>query len=213
MSLVNLVPRTFLAAQLRRPTGLFGRFLLAPALNRGNVTENRSVFETLRLAPDDRVLEVGFGGGELIAMMLPALPRGHVSGADFSPEMVRFCAGRFASAVAAGTVELVEAPIEALPFAAASFSKACTVNTVYFWERPEGAAAELFRVLEPGGRLVVGFSPPAALVRIPITRSGFRFFEVADVERFLSQAGFTPVSTIDVTESRAEFLCTVAVRP
>jgi len=105
--------------------------------------------------------------------MLSAIPHGHMTGADFSRDMVGFCARRFGREVAAGSLDLVQAAVDDLPFPTASFSKACTVNTVYFWEQPEAAAAELFGVLGSGGRLVVGFSPREALESVPVTRHGF----------------------------------------
>ena len=39
----------------------------------------------------------------------------------------------FAEAVSAGRAEFRQGSVEALPFGAATFRKACTVNTVYFW--------------------------------------------------------------------------------
>ncbi len=73
-SIFDVVPRRFMAAQLRRPSGPFGRFVLAPKLNQTNAPLNRTVLAALDLGATDRVLEVGFGGGDLISRMLPLLP-------------------------------------------------------------------------------------------------------------------------------------------
>jgi ubiquinone/menaquinone biosynthesis C-methylase UbiE len=212
-SLLDLFPRGFMAAQFRRPSGRFGRVIIGPLLNRSNARENQYVLASLQLAADDRVLEVGFGGGELIAGMLSALPHGHVSGADFSSEMVGFCSKRFTQEIAAGTVDLRQAVIEDLPFPEASFDKVCTVNTLYFWQQPEAAAAELFRVLATGGRLVVGFAPRAMLERLPWPRHGFKLYEAEEVAALLSQAGFTYMETLELEEPEGTFLCAVAAKP
>jgi arsenite methyltransferase len=213
MPLVKLIPRRYLAAQLRRPSGLLGRLVIAPALNRGNARENEAVREALRLGPEDRVLEVGFGGGGLIAIMLPALPRGHVSGADFSAEMVAYCARRFAAPIVGGAIDLVQAEVESLPFPSGSFDKACTANTIYFWAAPERAAAELFRVLKPGGRLVVGYSPRSAIIDLPTTRYGFTVYDQEDVEQLLRAAGFASIETLESGGRHGEFLCATGLRP
>ncbi len=55
----------FIAAQLRQPSGFFGRYVMVHLLNRLNVSINTLAFEALQLDPCDFVLEVGFGGGEI----------------------------------------------------------------------------------------------------------------------------------------------------
>jgi arsenite methyltransferase len=46
-----------------------------------------------------------------------------------------------------------------IPFESATFAKACTVNTIYFWSSLDAGFTEIHRVLAPGGRLIVGFLP------------------------------------------------------
>src|SRR6185503_14466392 len=57
--------RPFLARQLARPSGLAG-LLMRPALNRVNARVNRTALDLLSLRPDDRLLDVGFGGGLML---------------------------------------------------------------------------------------------------------------------------------------------------
>ena len=52
-----------LAAQLRRPSGRFGRWVMTRALNRGNADLIEECLAALELCEDDTVLDVGFGGG------------------------------------------------------------------------------------------------------------------------------------------------------
>ena len=66
----------FMARQLRKPSGLFGRFVLPRRLSRINVTLNEATLAALDLQPDDRVLEVGFGPGDLIARAVEAVAAG-----------------------------------------------------------------------------------------------------------------------------------------
>ena len=61
---MNIV-RAFLANQLGFPSGWFGRFLLR-LLNRNNAVMNDLVLQEIELQAGDRVLEIGFGGGNLI---------------------------------------------------------------------------------------------------------------------------------------------------
>jgi SAM-dependent methyltransferase len=201
-----------IARQLRKPSGFVGKFVFSRLLNRGNAGMNRGALAQLRLAPDDRVIEVGFGGGDLIARMEPKVPQGRIAGVDFSQDMVDVCSRRFADLLRAGRLELRCASVERLPYDAESFTKACTVNTIYFWPEPLAALVELRRVLRPGGRLVVCFNPPETLRKVPYTKHGFSFYEPDRVRSLMEEAGFRSVEMVSGTAVLGEFRCAVGTR-
>jgi ubiquinone/menaquinone biosynthesis C-methylase UbiE len=211
-SLINLVPRKYLAAQLRRPSGLVGKFVVAPLLNRRNTVLNDAVLQSLGLEATDRVLEVGFGGGDLLSRELPLISAGHLIGVDFSQDMVDLCARRFSSAVASGMLEITCASVERLPLPDGSVDKACTVNAIYFWGDPEAAAAELHRVVAQGGRLVIGFAPRETLERLPVTQHGFAMYEVNEVRALLLGAGFDDVAVKVIEDPDGIDCCVTASR-
>jgi ubiquinone/menaquinone biosynthesis C-methylase UbiE len=106
---------------------------------------NRLTFAQLEVRPGDTVLEVGFGGGGLLAMILDAT-EGEVTGVDLSEVMVARARRRFANVP---RLRLHVGSVDALPLANASVDKACSVNNIYFWPDPAAAMAELARVLRP----------------------------------------------------------------
>jgi arsenite methyltransferase len=201
---------TFVAGQLRKPSGLFGRFVVARVLNRSNAAMNALTLRLLELASDDRVLEVGFGGGDLIHRMAPAVPRGHIVGVDFSPAMTALCTRRFRAL--GSRVELRCADVAALPYGDGEFTKACTVNTIYFWPDPDAALGEIHRTLRAGGRLVVTFNPPATAGKLPYTKHGFTLYEPAQVRALLEGAGFRDVELVAGTGGLGEFFCAVGTK-
>ena len=143
---------------------------------------NRLAVEMLDPRPGERVLDLGFGGGGLIGELLRA---GSVPvGVDISEDMIERARRRFPG------VELHRASAERLPLADGSVDKAASLNSLYFWPGPEGAIAELARVLRPGGRLLLVFEPAEELKKWPGHRHGFRLFEVAEVRALIEQAGF-----------------------
>jgi ubiquinone/menaquinone biosynthesis C-methylase UbiE len=211
-SLIDLVPRKYLAAQLRRPSGLVGKFLVAPILNRRNAALNVAVLESLELEANDRVLEVGFGGGDLMCRILPLVSSGHVIGADFSQDMVDVCAARFSSAIESGALELMCAPVEKLPLRDGVVDKACTVNTIYFWGDAPASAREFHRVIAAGGRLAIGFAPRETLDRLPVTEHGFTKYEVDEVRELLLDAGFGEATVAVIEDPDGHDCCVTAVK-
>jgi arsenite methyltransferase len=184
------MPPRFIARQLSRPTGLFGR-IMGRLMNRHNAKLNAYAVRQLDLTPSDRILEIGFGGG----VTLPSLIAGaaFVGGVDRSREMVRRAKARFSEAVSAGRAIFREGNVEELPFEVSSFGKVCTVNTVYFWSSLDAGFAEIHRVLSPGGRVVVGFLPKERMDRMGMPKDIFTSRAPEDVIAALTKAGFSDV--------------------
>ncbi|RPH34990.1 class I SAM-dependent methyltransferase, partial [bacterium] len=158
-----------------------------------NVPINNLALQVLRLAPEDHVLEVGFGGGDLIARMARLLSHGHVTGVDVSRDAVDVCAKRFRRLIDAGTIDLHCAAVEKLPLGESTFTKACTVNTIYFWPDPIVALAQFRRVLKEDGTLVVCFTPRAVLEKRKLMQHGFTLYDPEEVSALLRAAGFRDV--------------------
>jgi hypothetical protein len=68
--------KDFIAGQLRRPAGFFGRLIAARYMTWVKVEINQRTLEALSVQPDDRVLEVGPGPGDLMNRIVPMAPRG-----------------------------------------------------------------------------------------------------------------------------------------
>ena len=168
---------------------------------------NRLVLGELRVGPADDVLEIGFGGGELLGR-LRAATSGRVYGADVSPEAVARARRRFGDAV-----ELFETSVEALPLADAAVDRACSVNNIYFWPDPAAGMAELARVVRPGGRLAIAFEPPEELRKWPGHRHGFRLFEEAELRALMEEAGFAAIERAEGRGRKPDrFVCLTGER-
>lgn len=157
------MPPRIIARQLSHPSGLLGRFV-GHLMNRHNAGMNAFAVQQLDPKPSDRVLEIGFGGGASLPPLIGAAA--FVAGVDLSSDAVEWAKARYSAAVADGRADFRVGSVEALPFGAAAFDKACTVNTVYFWRSLAAGFAELHRVLSPGGRIVVGFLPKERMDRM-----------------------------------------------
>jgi arsenite methyltransferase len=119
------------------------------------VAQRQAVLDALRLAPGERVLDIGSGPGMLVRQMAEAVgERGAVHGVDVSPSMLALARGT-ASPPGAAPVAYEQADALALPFADASFDVAVSTQVYEYVEDMSAALAEVRRVLRPGGRLLV----------------------------------------------------------
>jgi SAM-dependent methyltransferase len=129
-------------------------------------------------------IEIGVGSGRFAA------PLGVQIGVDPSPRMLAMAAAR--------GIAVVEGAAEHLPFAEASFDFALVVTTICFVDSPQRVLAEAYRVLKPGGVLVIGFvdreSPLGQDYLAHQAENVFyrdaTFYSAEDVEGLLGQAGF-----------------------
>jgi ubiquinone/menaquinone biosynthesis C-methylase UbiE len=115
------------------------------------------------LTGSEEVLDVGFGGGVGLALVLRRLTSGRATGIDISDEMVSAAGRRFTEDVRAGRLRVVRGDVAAIPFADASFDRVYSVNTVFFWPDPATGMAEIHRALRPGGVAVIA-GPVSAFV-------------------------------------------------
>ena len=113
----------------------------------------RAILDALALGPEDRLLDVGCGGGLLLRDALASGAR--VTGLDHSEEMVRLTRER------APRAEVVLGSAERLPFGDASFTAIAMSIVLFFLPNPTAALRECRRVLAPGGRVALYTTSPA----------------------------------------------------
>ena len=191
----------FIARQLAHPSGLFGRWFTARWLDKANAAMNKLTLERLSVAAGDRLLEVGFGGGDLLEQLLSTKPIAYVAGVDLSIEMVNVVRHRLSRYILAGKAEVRTGDIEALPYADGEFTKLCSVNTLYFWRNPSIALAECRRVLRRGGQIILCFNAKEDLALWPPHKHGFRLYDLSEVEDLLNVAGFTSIEVVSAKDS------------
>jgi ubiquinone/menaquinone biosynthesis C-methylase UbiE len=202
----------YLAGQFARPRGVVGRRLIGPWLDLIAGPSNRLALRMLDAQPGERLLEIGFGGGGLLASLL-GTGASKVIGVDVSEPMLARARLRFRREIAAGRLRVIHGSVERLPLEPASIDGAVSVASLYFWSDPAKAFAELARVVRPGGGLVLCFEPADELRKWPGHRFGFRLFEQVELEALLQDAGFR-VRAVETGFGRKpdRFLCLSAER-
>jgi len=189
--LSTLAPQT-MASHLANPRGEVG-IAVAERLNVTNAGLHARCYTALDLQPGDRVVEIGFGNGHLIPDLLSINSGLIYVGIDISDTMVREATVHNADAIAEGRVSVHVADSSQIPLSTASFDRALTLNTIYFWDDPKRDLAEIRRVLCPGGRLVIGANTPESAMGSEFFRYGFRFYEEGELRKLVSDGGFARV--------------------
>lgn len=182
----------FVISQLGRPRGVFGR-VLAAALNRENLPLNLHMVGAIDTPPKATVLEVGFGGGVGLDLLLRHLPDARITGVERATDMLTLARRRFAAELRAGRLELLAASVEQLPFPDQHFDAACTANCVYFWPDLDAGLRELARVLRPGARLVLAVNPPEVLIAAGFAAQGLNTLRADELAARARSCGFTEV--------------------
>ena len=103
------------------------------------------LLEVLRLAPTHRVLDAGGGTGRVAQFLRPAR---QVVVADLSVGMLRYASAK-------PGLQTVAALTERLPFPDGVFDRVVMVDALHHVFEQEASVQELWRVLAPGGRLVI----------------------------------------------------------
>ena len=202
----------FMARQFARPRGVFGRYFVGGLLDRANARNNALVFEVMAVKPTETVLEVGFGGGDLLVRIAGAVAGGRVEGIELSEPMLRRVHGRIRWLGLGDRVRLQVGSVECLPHGAGQFDCVGSVNSVYFWPDLQRGLVELARVLRPGGRLVLGFGSDAAMRRAGYGERGFSLYSVDQIEAALCESGLVPSALERLDRAHGTFFVSLSLR-
>lgn len=103
----------------------------------------------------DTILDVGCGGGRTVSKLAAIATAGKVYGIDYSEDSVAASKRTNARWIEDGRVEIQHGSVSQLPFSDGMFDLVTAVETHFFWPDLPGDVREIFRVLKPGGTLIL----------------------------------------------------------
>jgi len=204
---------TFFSKQARKPEGLFGRIVMRVVFDQGNAFLNDFVNDLMSVQTDDRIIEIGSGTGKLINRMAKKIDKGLIEGIDFSSAMVSIARKRNKESIAKGKVKIVEGNFDEISYEKDSFTKACSVNTLYFWPSPANTAKKIAEILKPDGKLVLAFEDIEQLNQRKLNQDVFNLYSKDEVQDLLINAGFSHnVNIVSRKKGNLIFYCVVAIK-
>ena len=121
----------------------------------GEYATNRLAVDALDLGDDDVIVDVGCGAGPALRHASTRMTGGRLIGVEPTPRMLAIAIERAADHPAGDRLEFVAGPAEALPVDDAVADWVFLFDVFDHLADPPRALAEIARVLQPKGRLVV----------------------------------------------------------
>lgn len=202
----------WIARQSAHPRGWLGH-LVARVMAWDTAGVNGQALEALSVGPGEEILELGCGHGRTLARLAAQQPTARLWGVDPSEVMRRAATRRNRAGVAAGRVQIEDGHSGKLPFESELFDAAFSVHTIYFWPDLSEGLVELFRVLRPGGRLLLVHRPDDPGLRSELPASVYRLHSTHALEVALDEAGFREIETREQKDQKSPVALTLAQTP
>ncbi len=167
-----------------------------------NMNENHReisefAFECIDVNGDERILDIGCGGGVNIEKFLK-LTSNNVDGLDYSEVSVASSIKQNKDAVDNGRCTVIQADVSDMPIEDERYDLATAFETIYFWPEIQETFKEVSRVIKPNGRFMIaqgtdGNHPDDE--KWLATVEGMRVYTAPELERYLLEAGFESVES------------------
>ncbi len=119
------------------------------------------VGEKANFKPTDKVLDVGFGFGDQDLLWLRKFNPAHITGINITSMQVEAARKRMAQEPEASRLQFEEASATAIPHAEGTFDKVISLEAAFHFVTREDFLWEAFRVLKPGGKLILADCLPS----------------------------------------------------
>ena len=190
----------------RNPLAVVGEVGMALSMIAGRSRVARAIVGQANLTEADRAADIGCGPGTAVRV---AAARGvPVTGIDPSPFALRLA--RILGRNAPGQqVTWSLGSAEHLPLPDGAVTVAWSISSVHHWADPAAGCAEIYRVLAPGGRVLLA----ERLLSPGTSGHGYSTERAEGLCRTLTSAGFTAVSSHTLTTGRRTRIIMRGERP
>lgn len=167
-----------------------------------NMNENHKpisefAFECVDVGINDRILDIGCGGGVNIEKFLK-LTANNVDGLDYSEISVKESTKRNQKAIDDKRCRIIKADVSKMPIDDGLYNLVSAFETVYFWPDIANTFKEVSRIIKPGGQFMIaqgtdGNHPDDEKWLNSV--EGMSVYTASELEKYLLDAGFDSVES------------------
>lgn len=180
-----------------RPAGMMGR-AFGVVMEKMNTPSYRLAAQLIGAQKDDRILEIGFGTGRLLEMLVETTEDISVAGVDPTPTMLDVALAKEGIKQHASRIDLRQGTASSLPWPDETFTAVAALHSFQFWEDPALGLGEVRRVLSSKGRIVLILrdhtNKALEWLPNPLSRAGNEFEATCSL---LAASGFIEIEEAD----------------
>ncbi len=150
--------RDLINQQFEKPSGGLGK-LVGWLMSISNRKKNEWLISKINPQPGERLLEIGYGNGDVIEVLAGTLYNSFIAGIDHSSLMYQQAIRNNKRYIRTKRVALHLGTVWELDYPQKSFDVIYGSNVHFFWKNPEKEFGLLRGLLKPGGRLLMVFQP------------------------------------------------------
>ena len=202
--------------QCQKPRGWLGRLILRNMNSRHSGVTDWGLSH-VSVKPGYTILDVGCGGGRTLSKLAAMASQGKVYGVDFSDASVAASKKTNDQWIKLGRVELRHGSVSELPFPDNMFDLVTAVETHFWWPNLLADMRETFRVLKPGGGLVIiaevykgANTTMARMCEKHAPKTGMTMLDVEEHRELFANAGYADIQVS--VEPDKGWICVVGAK-
>lgn len=164
-------------------------------MNEDHKNISEFAFGCINIKKDDKILDIGCGGGVNIEKFLKATEN-NVDGLDYSEVSIKESTKRNQNTVNEGRCTLIQADVTDMPIEDETYELVSAFSTIFFWPDLVETFKEVLRIVKPNGQFMIaqgtdGTNPEDKEWINP--DEGINVYTGDELERYLLDAGFKSV--------------------
>ncbi|KLT71789.1 MULTISPECIES: class I SAM-dependent methyltransferase [unclassified Flavobacterium] len=188
-----------IAAQLKHPTGEKG-IEMANMMHETNINMTYHSIQNLNVSKENKILELGHGNAGHLEFLMDQAESLVYYGLEMSELMFQEARQINRNYVSQKQAFFLLYDGGVIPATDSFFDKIFTVNTIYFWQKPEELLLEIYRVLKPNGTFCLTFAEESFMKQLPFTEYEFTLYSTEKAQELIEKTAFKMVYKETLTE-------------